>query len=45
MMARGESEDVDNITNETVKYIVHPTVLNVKGKVYHKPDFNFKKIN
>jgi len=44
MMARDESEDVGNISNEAVKDIVHAALLTGKGKVYHKPDVNFEKI-
>lgn len=45
MTTNGESEDVDGITNEAVKDIVHAALLNGKGKVYHKSDVDFRKIN
>jgi hypothetical protein len=44
MIARDESEDVGNISNEAVQDIVHAALLKGMGKVYHKPDLNFRKI-
>jgi len=44
LMAWNESEDVGNISNEALKDLVHAALLTGKGKVYHKPDVNFKRI-
>jgi len=41
---KDESEDVGNISSEAVKDTLHAALLKGKGKVYHKPDVNFKKI-
>jgi hypothetical protein len=44
MVAKDESENVGNISNEAVKDIAHAALLKGMGKMYHKPDVNFIKI-